>query len=111
MGGAPTGRKGRVMHEHGDGDKRKPTTRRSRTKAATGKKAGSSPNARDTMTGMPGMSGMDSDPGDVPDPTAPENLERPCGRGLLLIRYYMTDVSFDQRGSTIFMYKLRNGAK
>jgi serine/threonine-protein kinase RsbW len=51
------------------------------------------------------------DPGDVPDPTAPENLERPCGRGLLLIRYYMTDVSFDERGSTILMYKLRNGAK
>ena len=51
------------------------------------------------------------DPNDVPDPTAPENLERPCGRGLLLIRYYMTDVAFDARGSTITMYKLRNGAK
>jgi serine/threonine-protein kinase RsbW len=51
------------------------------------------------------------DPNDVPDPTAPENLERPCGRGLLLIRYYMTDVSFDEHGSTIFMYKLRNGTK
>ncbi len=51
------------------------------------------------------------DPNDVPDPTAPENLERPCGRGLLLIRYYMTEVSFDARGSTISMYKLRNGAK
>ncbi|MCE9532646.1 MAG: ATP-binding protein [Planctomycetes bacterium] len=47
------------------------------------------------------------DPSDVPDPTAPENLERPCGRGLLLIRYYMTKVSFDDRGSTISMYKLR----
>ena len=51
------------------------------------------------------------DPADVPDPTAPENLERPCGRGLLLIRYYMTEVSFDDRGTTIAMYKLRNGAK
>jgi len=51
------------------------------------------------------------DPSDVPDPTAPENLERPCGRGLLLIRYYMTDVSFDDRGSTIAMFKLRNGSK
>src|SRR5262245_35325500 len=29
------------------------------------------------------------DPSDVPDPTAPENLERPCGRGLLLMRHYM----------------------
>src|SRR5205809_7928358 len=25
---------------------------------------------------------------DVPDPMAPENLERPCGRGPLLIRHY-----------------------
>lgn len=47
------------------------------------------------------------DPSDVPDPTAPENLERPCGRGLLLMRYYMTDVSFADRGSTIAMHKLR----
>ncbi len=51
------------------------------------------------------------DPADVPDPTAPENLERPCGRGLLLIRYYMTDVSFHDEGTTIAMYKLRNGTK
>jgi serine/threonine-protein kinase RsbW len=47
------------------------------------------------------------DPNDVPDPTAPENLERPCGRGLLLMRYYMTDVSFADRGSTISMHKVR----
>jgi serine/threonine-protein kinase RsbW len=51
------------------------------------------------------------DPCDVPDPTAPENLERPCGRGLLLMRYYMNDVSFADRGSTISMFKLRNGSK
>ena len=50
-------------------------------------------------------------PSDVPDPTSPENLERPCGRGLLLMRYYMTEVSFDASGSTISMYKLRNGTK
>jgi len=51
------------------------------------------------------------DPSDVPDPTAPENLERPCGRGLLLMRYYMTEVSFDDRGSTITMLKRRDDAK
>lgn len=44
-------------------------------------------------------------PDDVPDPTAPENLERPCGRGLLLIRYYMTDVSFENNGRTIVLTK------
>src|SRR5687768_15824579 len=46
-------------------------------------------------------------PADVPDPTAPENLERPCGRGLLLIRYYMTEVSFQDNGRTIAMHKRR----
>ena len=46
-------------------------------------------------------------PDDVPDPTSPENLERPCGRGLLLIRYYMTDVSFHDAGRTIAMFKTR----
>jgi serine/threonine-protein kinase RsbW len=50
-------------------------------------------------------------PEDVPDPTSPENLERPCGRGLLLIRYYMTSVTFQDEGRTIVMHKLRNGSK
>jgi serine/threonine-protein kinase RsbW len=50
-------------------------------------------------------------PDDVPDPTAPENLERPCGRGLLLIRYYMSEVTFQDNGRTIAMCKLRNGTK
>jgi serine/threonine-protein kinase RsbW len=50
-------------------------------------------------------------PDDVPDPTAPENLERPCGRGLLLIRYYMSSVTFHDNGRTIVMQKLRNGNK
>ena len=49
------------------------------------------------------------DPGDVPDPTAPENLERPCGRGLHLIRHFMTEVVFHGRGNTIAMLRLRNG--
>src|SRR5262249_40450252 len=30
------------------------------------------------------------DPARVPDPLAPENLDRPTGRGVFLIRYYMT---------------------
>jgi serine/threonine-protein kinase RsbW len=50
-------------------------------------------------------------PDEVPDPTAPENLERPCGRGLLLIRYYMSSVTFQDNGRTIVMHKSRNGAK
>lgn len=50
-------------------------------------------------------------PDDVPDPTAPENLERPCGRGLLLIRFYMSSVTFQDEGRTIVMHKSRNGSK
>ena len=51
------------------------------------------------------------DPNDVPDPTAVENLERPCGRGLMLMRYYMTEVNFSQAGNAVSMCKLRNGTK
>ena len=50
-------------------------------------------------------------PEDVPDPTAPENLERPCGRGLLLMRHYMTEVAYTDRGRAVHMAKVRNGVK
>jgi serine/threonine-protein kinase RsbW len=46
-------------------------------------------------------------PDDVPDPVAFENLERPCGRGLLLMRHYMTEVAFHPPGNQVFMCKLR----
>jgi serine/threonine-protein kinase RsbW len=51
------------------------------------------------------------DPVDVPDPTAPENIERPCGRGLLLMRHYMTEVAYHDRGRAVHMAKVRNGVK
>jgi serine/threonine-protein kinase RsbW len=40
-------------------------------------------------------------PTQVPDPTAPENLERPCGRGLLLIRHYAAWVRHNQKGNCV----------
>jgi serine/threonine-protein kinase RsbW len=46
------------------------------------------------------------DPNEVPDPTAFENLERPCGRGLMLMRHYMTEVVFNQRGNGVLMSKV-----
>lgn len=55
--------------------------------------------------------GCGFDPADVPDPTAIENLERPCGRGLMLMRYYMTEVQFSCGGNSVSMTKLRNGSK
>jgi len=46
-------------------------------------------------------------PEDVPDPTAIENLERPCGRGLLLMRGFMTDVQYHGKGNVVSMAKVR----
>jgi serine/threonine-protein kinase RsbW len=47
-------------------------------------------------------------PNDVPDPTQPENLERPSGRGLLLMRAYMTTCDFIPPGNICRMTKLRD---
>jgi serine/threonine-protein kinase RsbW len=49
--------------------------------------------------------GMGFDPADVPDPTAEENLERSCGRGLLLIRSYVSWLRFNERGNCITICK------
>ncbi|MEQ8316756.1 MAG: ATP-binding protein [Phycisphaerales bacterium] len=43
------------------------------------------------------------DPADVPDPTAEENLTRPGGRGLLLIRSYMSHANFKNHGRRLEM--------
>jgi len=43
------------------------------------------------------------DPEEIPDPTLEENLSKPTGRGLLLIRAYMSDVTFNERGNRINM--------
>src|SRR5262245_16454916 len=49
--------------------------------------------------------GAGFDPADVPDPTAFENLERPCGRGLMLLRHYMTEVCYTGRRSSVSLRK------
>ncbi|MEM8947516.1 MAG: ATP-binding protein [Planctomycetota bacterium] len=46
------------------------------------------------------------DPDQVPDCTSPENLERPGGRGLELIRHYMTHVDHSHCGRCVVMEKL-----
>lgn len=55
--------------------------------------------------------GLGFNPADVPDPTAPENLERPCGRGLLLIRNFMNEVAYHGKGNVVTMWKLRSPAE
>lgn len=47
------------------------------------------------------------DPTQLPDPTDPENLERPCGRGLLLMQTFMDEVRYNDRGNEVVMLKRR----
>ncbi len=44
-------------------------------------------------------------PEHLPDPTADENIQRPCGRGVMLMRAYMTEVHFNERGNRVTMIK------
>ncbi len=44
-------------------------------------------------------------PSGLPDPTDPENLERACGRGLLLMRTFMDVVEFNDAGNEVTMIK------
>jgi serine/threonine-protein kinase RsbW len=41
----------------------------------------------------------------VPDPTSEENLERPYGRGIMLMHAYMTRVHFNTAGNEVWMLK------
>lgn len=41
----------------------------------------------------------------VPDPTADENLERPNGRGIMLMHAYMTKVCYNETGNEVWMLK------
>lgn len=50
------------------------------------------------------------DPEDVPDPTDDENLERPCGRGIMLMRAFMTAVNYNDRGNCVILEKNREEA-
>ncbi len=47
------------------------------------------------------------EPGCVPDPTTDENLQRPCGRGIMLIRSYMDEVAYEPPGNEVYMLKYR----
>jgi serine/threonine-protein kinase RsbW len=47
-------------------------------------------------------------PQNVPDPTRDENLERPCGRGVMLIKAYMTEVHYNRKGNCLKMSKRRD---
>lgn len=47
-------------------------------------------------------------PADVPDPTADENLERPCGRGIMLMRAFMSSIAYNASGNCVILEKHRS---
>ena len=47
------------------------------------------------------------DPSGVPDPTDEENLEVPSGRGIMLMRAYMSEVDFLPPGNRVRMLYIR----
>jgi serine/threonine-protein kinase RsbW len=49
-------------------------------------------------------------PDAVPDPTQPENLGRPSGRGVFLMRSYMTHVEFSKGGRQVRLQRRRGFA-
>ncbi len=51
--------------------------------------------------------GLGFDPARVPDPTDPERLQCPCGRGLMLMRHFMTRVEHSHSGKTVLLEKRR----
>lgn len=52
--------------------------------------------------------GRGFDPKQLPDPTDPLNLEKPTGRGLLLMRTFMDDVVFNECGNQVTLVKRRS---
>lgn len=54
--------------------------------------------------------GRGFDPASLPDPTDPTNLENLGGRGVMLMRTFMDEVVFNDRGNQVTLVKRRNGA-
>lgn len=45
------------------------------------------------------------DPETVPDPTLDENLEKPAGRGIMLMMAYMDEVNYSKQGKQLRLVK------
>jgi serine/threonine-protein kinase RsbW len=52
--------------------------------------------------------GQGFDPTGVADPTTEEGVSRPCGRGLLLMRHYLSSVEYNRRGNAVTLSKQRS---
>lgn len=51
--------------------------------------------------------GQGFDVGEIPDPTSPENLEHPSGRGVFLMRTFMDAVHYNESGNEVTLLKRR----
>lgn len=49
--------------------------------------------------------GCGFDPTKLPDPCDPENLEKPSGRGILLMRSFMDEITFSEKGNEVTLVK------
>ncbi len=49
--------------------------------------------------------GVGFNPGDIPDPTADENLERPSGRGIMLMKAFLDLMRYNERGNELTLEK------
>ena len=47
------------------------------------------------------------DPSKLPDPTDPENLDRPSGRGVMLMRAFMDEVRYNATGNEVTLVRKR----
>jgi CheY-like chemotaxis protein len=68
--------------------------------------------ARESRLGVTYIIGDDGpgfDPASLPDPTDPANLEKTSGRGLLLMRSFMDEVSHNASGNEITLVKYASG--
>lgn len=52
--------------------------------------------------------GSGFDPDLLPDPTDADHLSRPCGRGVMLMRSFMSRVEFHDRGNHVVLEKDRS---
>ncbi len=51
------------------------------------------------------------DPAELPDPTDEDNIELPSGRGVMLMRSFMSSVEFSENGTCVTMSKVTTGAE
>lgn len=55
--------------------------------------------------------GCGFDPDDLPDPTEDENLEKTCGRGVMLIKNFVDEVIYNEVGNSVELKKTKTPTK